>query len=187
PATVRRRTPEFRDKVEVWRRDDAHLTTTSRTDPKMDGRHPALARLDALVGRWIVRPRVEGLGDAWAEFAWQDGGAFLRQISDVDAIPATAPQAWRDNAPFPTTAVIGLDDASEEFTMLYADARGVHRVYQMTLDDGVWAIWRDAPGFNQRFTGTLSPDGDTVDAQWEMSKDGVTWNVDFALTYIRES
>jgi hypothetical protein len=152
----------------------------------MDGRHPALARLDVLVGRWTVEPKVEGLGTAWTEFAWQEGGAFLRQDAGVDTIPATAPKEWRDNTPFPTIAVIGLDGAAEEFTMLYADARGVHRVYQMTFAGGVWTMWRNAPGFNQRFTGTVSADGDTVDGRWEMSKDGVTWNLDFELTYVRE-
>jgi hypothetical protein len=101
-------------------------------------------------------------------------------------MPSNAPKAWQDNAPFPTTAVIGLDDAGEEFTMLYADARGVHRVYRMTFADGVWRVWRDAPGFNQRFTGTVRVDGDTVDGRWEMSKDGVTWNLDFELTYTRQ-
>jgi hypothetical protein len=35
-----------------------------------------------------------------------------------------------------------LDDATEELTMLYADARGVHR---MTFVDGVWTMWRDPP------------------------------------------
>ena len=54
------------------------------------------------------------------------------------------------------TCWIGLDDATEEFTMLYTDARGVHRVYKMTFADNVWTIWRDATGFNQRFTGTVS-------------------------------
>jgi hypothetical protein len=152
----------------------------------MDGRNPALARLDALVGRWTVQPKVEGVGTAWTEFAWQEGGLFLRQYSDVDSIPSNTPNAWRDNAPFPTTTVIGLDDATEEFTVLYADARGVHRVYRMTLADGVWTMWREAPGFNQRFTGTLSADGRTVDARWEMSADGVTWNLDFGLTYTRD-
>jgi hypothetical protein len=39
---------------------------------------------------------------------------------------------------------------------------------------------------HQRFTGTLSADGDTVDGRWEMSKDGVTWNLDFELTYVRQ-
>lgn len=90
------------------------------------------------------------------------------------------------DAPFPTTAVIGLDDATDDFTMLYADARGVHRVYRMTFGHGEWRIWRYAPGFNQRFTGTLSADGDTVDARWEMSKDGETWQLDFELTYTRQ-
>jgi hypothetical protein len=69
--------------------------------------------------------------------------------------------------------------------MLYADARGVHRVYRMTFADGVWTMWRAAPGFNQRFTGTLSADGTTVDGRWEMSGDGENWILDFGLTYTR--
>lgn len=33
----------------------------------------------------------------------------------------------------------------------------VHRIYEMTLSDGVWKLWRDAPDpFPQRFTGTFS-------------------------------
>ena len=152
----------------------------------MGGRHPALARLDAMVGRWTVRPKVAGVGTAWTEFGWQDGGLFLRQYSDAEPMPATAPRAWRENAPFPTTAVIGLDDAEEQFAMLYADARGVHRVYRMSFADGVWRIWRDAPGFNQRFTATMSPDGNRMDGQWETSTDGLSWDLDFELTYVRE-
>ena len=53
----------------------------------------------------------------------------------------------------------------------------------MTLSDGVWKIWRDAPGFNQRFTGTLSDDGNTITGQYEFSSDGTTWSKDFDLTY----
>ena len=151
---------------------------------KTERRHPVLARLDALVGRWTVQPKVEGVGTAWTEFAWQDGGMFLHQYADADPAPSTAPQAWRDHAPFPTTAVIGLDDATEELTMLYADARGVHRVYRMTFADGEWTIWRDAPAFNQRFTATVRDD--TIDGRWEMSEDGVTWRLDFELTYVRD-
>ncbi|MGQ5259853.1 hypothetical protein ACTWLT_03750 [Micromonospora sp. ZYX-F-536] len=151
----------------------------------MAERHPALARLDALVGRWTVQPEVEDLGVGWTDFSWVEGGAFLRQVSDADPLPATAPQAWRDNNPLPVTSLIGLDDAGDGFTMLYADARGVHRVYRMAFADGVWRLWRDAPGFNQRFTGTLSPDGDTIDAQWERSEDGVDWRLDFRITYRR--
>ncbi|MBM0256319.1 hypothetical protein [Micromonospora sp. 4G55] len=151
----------------------------------MADRHPGLARLDALVGRWAVQLEVEGLGAAWCEFTWQDGGAYLRQVADIDPVPATAPAAWRENLPFPTTAVIGLDDTTDELTMLYADARGVHRVYRMTFVDGVWRQWRDAPGFRQRFVGTVSPDGDRIAARWEISRDDVTWDLDFELTYVR--
>lgn len=147
-------------------------------------RHPALTRLDVLVGRWTMQPKVKGVGGASAEFSWQDDGAFLRQTVDLDSMDADAPQAWRDNAPFPTVCVIGLDGA-DQFAMLYADARGVHRVYRMTFGEGRWTMWRSAPGFNQRFTATVSADGHTMDGRWEMSKDGQTWNLDFELTYVR--
>ncbi|MER7334009.1 MULTISPECIES: hypothetical protein [unclassified Micromonospora] len=151
----------------------------------MAERHPALARLDVLVGRWTVQPKVEGLGAGWTDFSWVEDGKFLRQVTDAEPLPATAPQAWRENNPLPTASLIGLDDAGEEFTMLYADARGVHRVYRMTFADSVWRLAREAPGFNQRFTGTLSPDGATIDGQWEMSENGVDWRLDFEMTYRR--
>lgn len=150
-----------------------------------DSRHPALTRLDVLVGRWTVQPKVDGVPAGWTEFSWQDGGLFLHQVADADPLPDTAPAPWRENRPFPTTAVIGLDDTEDGFTMLYADARGAHRVYRMTLAEGEWIVWRYAPGFDQRFTGTFSPDRDTVDGRWEMSRDGVTWQLDFELTYTR--
>ncbi|SEG99208.1 hypothetical protein SAMN05444920_112288 [Nonomuraea solani] len=150
----------------------------------MADRHPVLARLDPLIGRWTVKLKVDGMGSGWTEFAWQDDGMYLHQRSGVEPLP-TAPKEWREDAPSSTTSVIGLDDASEELTMLYADARGVHRVYRMTLADGVWRIWRNAPGFFQRFHGTFSDDGDTIDARWEMSEDGENWHVDFELTYTR--
>jgi hypothetical protein len=151
----------------------------------MGDRHPALAALDVLVGRWAVQPKVEGVGAAWTEFSWQDDGWYLRQVADVDEIPADTPQAWRDNAPFPTVTLIGLDDATDAFTVLYADARGVRRVYQMTFDGRVWRQWRHAPGFHQRFEGTLRADGTAIDAAWEFSADGESWRVDFELTYTR--
>ncbi|MET7967900.1 hypothetical protein [Micromonospora sp. NPDC005305] len=43
----------------------------------MGKRHPALARLDVLVGRWTVQPEVEGLGAGWTEFSWVEEGRFV--------------------------------------------------------------------------------------------------------------
>jgi hypothetical protein len=46
--------------------------------------------------------------------------------------------------------------------MLYADSRGVFRVYQMSLFDGVWKLTRQASGFSQRFVGAWNADGRTI-------------------------
>lgn len=138
--------------------------------------NPALKNLAGLVGEWtaeichpldpttIIRGR--------ATFAWLEGGAFLLQHSEV---PRTG---------FPRgTMTIGRDESVETYCMLYFDSRGVSRIYQMSLSDGVWKLWRDAPGFSQRFTGTFTDDGRTIAGQWEKSSDGQSWEHDFDLTY----
>ena len=58
-------------------------------------------------------------------------------------------------------------------------------MYRMSLIDGVWTIWRNAPDFCQRFTGTLNDDGNTIRGQWDFSRDGANWEADFDLTYER--
>ncbi len=61
----------------------------------------------------------------------------------------------------------------------------MRRVYRMSVANGVWKMWRDAPGFNQRFIGKISGDGKAIAGQWEMSPDGTNWEVDFDLTYTK--
>ena len=148
--------------------------------------HPGLQALEPLIGDWDVEPIVAGrsIGIGRARFEWIESGAFLIQRSDAET-PADAPPEWKANSPQPTTCVFGLDDTLGVFTMLYADSRSVSRVYQTTLADGRWTIWRDAPGFFQRFTGIFSPDGRTLDGAWEFSADGKSWRVDFQLVYRR--
>ncbi len=77
-----------------------------------------------------------------ASIARSEGGAYLNLRS-----------LFEGKSPPTSISVIGRDDKGEGFTMLYADERGVSRVYQMTLSNDVWTLWREAPGFNQRFTG----------------------------------
>ena len=59
-----------------------------------------------------------------------------------------------------------------------------------------WTIWLapgydwngpHGPGFNQRFIGELSADGDTIDGRWErgLGAAGDEWELDFPLTYRR--
>lgn len=113
-----------------------------------------------------------------------EDGAFLVQRADAAALPA-APPEWTENSPFPVVSLIGLDDSSETFCMLYSDSRGVYRVYRMSLTTGVWRLWRNATGFSQRFTGVFSDDGDTIACTWERSTNASDWEPDFDLTYRR--
>jgi hypothetical protein len=57
----------------------------------------------------------------------------------------------------------------------------------MSFSESVWKIWREAPGFWQRYEGTLSNDGNTITAHWEKSADGTKWEHDFDVTYTKAS
>ena len=147
-----------------------------------------LERLDALVGEWEMQATVEGrrVAGGRTKFRWLDDAAFLVQRADGEPPSEDTPPEWIANSPFPVTTVIGADDASGRFCCAYADGRDVHRVYEMTLSDGVWRIWGQAgPEFHQRFEGAISDDGKTIAARWEKSRDGSNWELDFELTYTK--
>ena len=42
----------------------------------------------------------------------------------------------------------------------------------MSIGGGVWKLWREGPPFGQRFTGTFSEDGNTINGRWEIAEDG---------------
>jgi hypothetical protein len=132
-----------------------------------------LEPLGVLIGEWETEvPQFPGERGR-AVFEWLEGGAYLLQRSQA---PDPAPDS---------TWITGADDADDTWTVLYHDERGVSRVYRSTLAEGVWRVWRDAPGFSQRFTGALSADGGTIRGAWEMSTDDSTWEHDFDLIYTR--
>ena len=87
----------------------------------------------------------------------------------------------------PVTAVLGWDDTTGELAQLYSDARGVFRIYRMTLTDEAWTARRDAPGFFQRFIGRFGSDRTTIEGRWESSLDGTAWEPDFDLVYRKRS
>ena len=141
--------------------------------------NPALERLSVFIGEWnieitsmsfqadktaVVRGR--------ASFDWVERGAFL--IEHFEA----------PNTEFPRgISIIGPDDSAETYGMLYFDSRGVSRIYQMSLSGDVWKLWRDFPGFSQRFIGTFSDEHNMITARWEKSNDGSNWELDFNLEY----
>ena len=141
----------------------------------------ALDALSPLIGEWDIDITSMSFREdpsaavRWhSSFALLEGGAFLIQHSEI---------ADRD---FPrSVAVMGPDEEAGTYIMLYADSRGVSRIYRMTFSGGIWTLWRDFPGFSQRYQGTFSEDGRTITAYWERSTDGSTWEHDFDLTYTK--
>jgi hypothetical protein len=138
----------------------------------------ALTRLEPLVGAWTLEaspPGGEPLpGGGRSTFEWHPSGAHLMQRTVVE-VPE-APDSL---------SIIGCDAANGTYFQLYSDERGVCRVYEMSISDGEWQLWRTGAPFSQRFTATLSDDGKTIVGRWEMSEDGVHYKVDFDLVYRR--
>ena len=144
-------------------------------------RNPALERLDALLGNWTMEAAPPGgspwPGEARVSFEWLEGRTFLIERWTVD-LPE-APDG---------IAIIGAGDEPEKFRQYYFDSRGFHRIYEMTLGEGVWKLWRDAPDpFPQRFTATFHNDGKTISGRWEKAEHGSEWETDFDLIYRKVS
>jgi hypothetical protein len=67
--------------------------------------------------------------------------------------------------------------------MEYFDPRGVRRTYLLSIADGVLRIWRDAAGFDQRFSAT--PADDSFEGHWQLAKSPGDWRDDLHMTYRR--
>jgi hypothetical protein len=143
-------------------------------------------RLEKLVGAWESETIADGqvVARGLTVYGWLEDRKFLVQHADGELTEA-APEVWRENWPLPSTSIIGCDDATGGFTMLYADARNVFRTYQLAAEKDVVTMWRQAPGFHQRFVGTFDSEGNTITAMWERSQDGVEWSKDFDMVYHR--
>ena len=148
--------------------------TPVQSNPALDALSPLLGEWDIEITNMSFRDDPSAVEQGRSSFAWLDGGAFLMQHSEIAA------------SDFPrSVAVIGADDEAATYRMLYYDERGVSRIYRMTFSGGIWTLWRDSPGFHQRFHGTFGEDGRVITAYWERSTDGSNWERDFDLTYTK--
>ncbi len=68
------------------------------------------------------------------------------------------------------SSIIGCDAANGTYYQLYSDDRGVCRVYEMSIGDSEWKLWRDGEPFPQRFTGRFDDDGRTIVGRWEKAR-----------------
>jgi hypothetical protein len=69
--------------------------------------------------------------------------------------------------------------------MEYFDSRGVRRTYGISLDDGVLRFWRDAPGFDQRYSAAIAPD--TFRGRSQLAETPGDWRDDLEVTYRRRT
>jgi hypothetical protein len=140
----------------------------------MTERDPALEPFDALIGTWATEathPLFEGVAPGSVTFEWLEGRHFLVQRShnDHELLPDAI-------------CVIGAE-TGDGLVMEYFDSRGVRRTYGVSLDEGVLRIWRDAPGFDQRFSAMLGHD--TFEGLWQLAKTPGDWQDDLKVTYRR--
>jgi hypothetical protein len=138
----------------------------------------ALEKLDALVGEWTLEAVAPG-GEPWpgkarARIEWHDSGSHLVKRSAIDV-----PEAPNE------VSIIGCDAAEGTYYQLYSDDRGVCRVYEMSIGDREWRLWRAGQPFPQRFIGAFEDDGNTIVGRWEKAEDGENYATDFKLIYRR--
>jgi hypothetical protein len=139
----------------------------------------ALEHLRPFVGEWREEVDLPGVPVGRMTFAWELERRFLLQRSQIDD-PA-----------FPDSFCVIAPNADDGgVTQHYFDARGVVRVYAMSIVDGVWTLLRDRPDFTplafaQRFVGTFAEDGRAIRGRWERSTEGGAFEPDFSVTYIK--
>lgn len=141
-------------------------------------RKAALQRLEAFIGEWSVKASFPGSPPGRSTFEWALARQYLIQRTEA---PDPAPNS---------IAIVAIDPKTGAYTQHYFDSRGVVRLYAMTFSRRVWKLTRNSPDFSpldfsQRFTGTFSPDGNTISGMWEISHDGKTWERDFDLNYTK--
>jgi hypothetical protein len=142
---------------------------------------------EALIGTWRGEGAIPSKPPlrVSAEATFERLGAFL--VMRTVGEPAEMPD---------TLAIIGGAPDGEPQPMHYFDSRGVKRMFVTSLEGSTWRIWRapsedwngpDGPGFNQRFVGEFSADGQTIDGRWErgLGDAGDQWEIDFPMRYVR--
>ena len=150
------------------------MSSAGRGSPTgMSERDPALEPFDILIGTWeteATHPMVDAVVPGSITFEWLEGGHFLVQRSR------------NEHELFPDAiCVIGAPEEGEGLLMEYFDSRGVRRTYGISFEDGELRIWRDEPGFEQRFVATPSRDG--YEGLFQLARTPGDWQDDLRVTY----
>lgn len=140
--------------------------------------NPALRPLEFLIGEWRTagtHPLVPGKTlPGRTAFCWHEDGAFLIMRSQVD------------EPRFPDgLAIIGSDDSTGAFTMIYFDERGTSRLFDVSVGERTLTWRRDNPELSQTMTITAGDGGDRLIGEGRMSQGGGPWGDDLSQVYTR--
>src|SRR3954451_12948368 len=140
--------------------------------PCMTDQSRALEPFEALIGTWSIEAQhrlLEGSVTGHVTSEWLEGGRFLIQHTHYDH--EQMPDA---------ISIIGAPETGDGLVSEYFDSRGVRRTYVISLEDQVLRYWRDHPGFDQRFVGTLGPD--VLEGVVELAQTPGEWQDDLKIT-----
>jgi hypothetical protein len=136
---------------------------------------PALAPFGMLIGTWqteATHPMTDAVVPGTVTYEWLEGGHFVIQRSH------------NEHEQFPDAiSVIGAPETGDGLVLEYFDSRGVRRTYGVSFRDGELRMWREHPGFDQRFTATVEPD--RFVGQWELARTSGDWKQDLRVVYVR--
>lgn len=135
---------------------------------------PAMQRLgDALVGRW----KLSGDARGEARFEWTEGGMFLLQHVDLLVFG----RQHKGIELIGHLHRINEQATPEIWTRFYSFLDGLTLDYVYELDGRTLTIWFMKKGSDNRFTATISSDGNSYEGGWRWPGGGY----DVSATRIR--
>jgi Protein of unknown function (DUF1579) len=140
-------------------------------------------RLEVLIGRWKTEGRTrESPGtppteiDAVDTYEWLPGGFGL--LHSVDARVGDQKVEGAE--------IIGYDPARESYVTQYFGSDGPG-AYEASLgEEGGALVWQ-MRSKTERFSGTLSEDGNTITGHWELLDDDSNWQPWMDITLTRQA
>lgn len=130
-----------------------------------------MSALDRLLGTWEITMHHSSMTETVSG----------RQRYDRVLDGAFVLQRWTyDHPDFPDAMALLSEDRYH-----YFDVRGITRVFEFKVDDAGWSMIHLDDDFSQRYTARFRGP-DVMESTGEKSHDnGLTWQHDFTMTYLR--
>jgi hypothetical protein len=143
----------------------------------MSAPHPALKRLDRLIGTWRIRGRTPDAQDdnisGRVAIEWLPGGFFLQQRGEMDF----------EGLRVYSLEIVGYDPSTQAFSSYgFSNLGGVPVRYYWDVQGDIVTHWTDG----SKYTGSFSDDGSILSGGWrpDEGKEGPD-NVAYDATMIR--